>query len=214
MPVIRLIRHGQSISNAGEVTQFPGTIPLTALGQAQAEAVAASFVRPPRLVVFSTFERSVETAEPLCRRFPEVPTAVWPVEEFTYLAPRRYCGTTRLDRQAAVAAYWKGLDPESRDGDEAESFAVFWDRVEAFLARCRQAAGRVAVFSHGQFLRGVMLRILSGPLAVPEAMGRFRAFRQAIALPNAAMVDLALTRRGAMLGPVATGHLPAGMLSS
>lgn len=214
MTVIRLIRHGQSLSNAGGVTQFPDAIPLTSLGHAQAEAVAAAFVRPPGLVVFSSFERSAQTAEPLCRRFPEVPTAVWPVEEFSYLAPRRYCGTTRLDREAAVAAYWKGLDPQGRDGDEAESFAVFWDRVEAFLARCRQATGTVAVFSHGQFIRGVMLRVLSGPLPVPQAMGRFRAFRKAIAVQNAAMVVLGLSSRGVMLGPVRTGHLPAGMLSS
>ena len=34
MTVIRCIRHGQSASNAGEVTEYPDTIPLTGLGHA------------------------------------------------------------------------------------------------------------------------------------------------------------------------------------
>ncbi len=214
MPVIRLIRHGQSISNAGEVTESADASPLTALGHAQAAAVAAWFSRPPRLIACSAFERSAQTARPLCERFPDAPTAVWPVEEFTYLAASRYCGTTNLDRQKPVDEYWLRLDPESRDGDAAETFAAFWGRVEAFLAACLSVTGHVAVFSHGQFIRGVMLRALSGPLPPVEAMVRFRAFRQAVALPNAAMVVLALSSRGPMLGPVTTDHLPRGLLSS
>jgi len=214
MPVIRCIRHGQSASNAGEVTEYPDTIPLTPLGHAQAALVASCFVRPPRLVVFSSFDRAVQTAEPLCERFPDVPVAVWPVQEFTYLAPRHYIGTTRLDRGEAVIEYWRRLDPRARDGEGAESFVAFWDRVEAFLERCQAMTGPVAVFSHGQFMRGVMLRLLSGPLGAQEAMTRFRSFRKAMALPNAAMVVLALSPRTTLMGPVMTSHLPPEMLST
>lgn len=214
MPVIRFIRHGQSASNAGEVTAYPDTIPLTPLGHAQAALVASCFLRSPRLVVFSSFDRAVQTAEPLCERFPDVPVAVWPVQEFTYLAPRHYIGTTRLDRGEAVADYWHRLDPCARDGEGAESFVAFWDRVEAFLERCRAMTGPVAVFSHGQFMRGVMLRLLSGPLGAQEAMIRFRAFRRAMEIPNAAMVVLGLAAHTTMVGPVTTGHLPPEMLST
>jgi len=214
MPTIRCIRHGQSASNAGEVTEYPDTIPLTSLGHAQAAVVASCFVRPPRLVVFSAFDRAVQTATPLCERFPDVPVAVWPVQEFTYLAPFRYIGTRRPDREEAVAEYWRRLDPRSRDGEGAESFVAFWDRVEAFMERCRTMRGHVAVFSHGQFLRGVMLRLLCGGLGSQEAMFRFRAFRHAVAVPNAAMFVLGLSSRASLLGPVETGHLPPGMLST
>jgi len=214
MAAIRCIRHGQSASNAGEVTQYPDTIPLTALGHAQAALVAATFHTSPKLVVFSAFDRAVQTATPLCERFPDVPVAVWPVQEFTYLAPRHYMGTRRADRGQAVADYWQRLDPCYRDGEGAESFVAFWDRVEAFLERCRSIHGHVAVFTHGQFLRGVMLRVLGGRLGVGEAMVRFRAFRQAVAIPNAAIVVLGLSMRTQMLGPVMTDHLPPEMLST
>ncbi|WP_428566562.1 MAG: histidine phosphatase family protein [Solidesulfovibrio sp. DCME] len=214
MPIVRLIRHGQSASNAGETTVYPDTIPLTPLGHAQAALVASCFNRPPRRVVFSAFDRAVQTAQPLCERFPEVPVAVWPVQEFTYLAPSRYAGTTRRDRTAAVAAYWQRLDPRFRDGEGAESFVDFWDRVEAFLERLRSVAGSTVVFSHGQFLRGIMLRVINGPLGAQEAMTRFRAFRTAVAYPNAAMTVLVLSPRQSLLGQVRTGHLPPQMLST
>ncbi len=214
MPIIRCIRHGQSASNAGEVTDYPDTIPLTSLGHAQASVVASCFAHPPSLVVFSSFDRAVQTAMPLCERYPDVPVAVWPVQEFTYLAPVRYIGTRRTDRGEAVATYWKRLDPRYQDGEGAESFVAFWDRVEAFLERCRTVRGHAAVFSHGQFLRGVMLRLLCGSLGVEEAMTRFRAFRQAVAVPNAAMFVLGLSSRSSFVGPVETGHLPPQMLST
>ena len=53
MPLVRLIRHGQSASNAGEATEHPDTIPLTALGHAQASVVASCFHKPPARVIFS-----------------------------------------------------------------------------------------------------------------------------------------------------------------
>jgi len=214
MSTIRCIRHGQSASNAGQVTEYPDTIPLTGLGRRQADCVAASFGCAPSLVVFSAFDRAAETAMPLCRRFPDVPVAVWPVQEFSYLAPTRYSGTRREDRTPAVIGYWRRLDPEFRDGAGAETFQEYWERVKTFLDRCRSLQGLVAVVSHGQFLRGVMLRLLCGPMPVDAAMCRFRAFRQAIPLPNAAMFTLLLSHRGDRLSPVSTGHLPHDWLTT
>lgn len=214
MPVIHCIRHGQSASNAGEVTQSPDSTPLTPLGREQAARVAARFARPPRLVVTSSFDRAVATSEPLCRRFPTAPTVVWPVQEFTYLAPARYHGTRQTDRAQAVADYWQRLDPVFLDGPGAETFVGFWERVEAFYRSCLTVRGPVAVFSHGQFLRGVMLRLLCGRLGPTEAMERFRAFRQAVPMPNTAVVTLVVTGRGCRMGAVGTEHLPTGMLTS
>ena len=214
MAIICCIRHGQSASNAGEVTDVPETIPLTALGRRQAERVAAGFAGPPSQVIVSAFDRAAQTAAPLCRRFPEVPVAVWPIQEFSYLAPARYSGSRREDRAPAIRAYWHRLDPAFRDGDGAETFGEFWERLENFLERCRTLRGRVAVFSHGQFLRGVLLRLLCGPLAVDEAMGRFRAFRLAVGLPNAAAFTVFLSRRGDRLSPIRTDHVPPEWLST
>lgn len=214
MSFIRLIRHGQSASNAGEVTTCPDTIPLTALGKAQAALVASCFAASPQLTVSSAFDRARQTAAPLCARFPDMPVDVWPVQEFTYLAPRRYKGTTRTDRAEAVHAYWQRLDPLFCDGEGAESFVTFWARVEAFLERLHTVTGSVAVFTHGQFLRGVMLRVVDGPMRPEAAMPCFRDFRTAIHYPNAAMCALAVSPRHTLLGQVSTAHLPPEMLST
>jgi broad specificity phosphatase PhoE len=208
MPIIRCIRHGQSASNAGFVTEYPDTIPLTELGHRQAACVAASFATSPSLVVFSAFDRAAQTAAPLCQRFPDVPVAVWPIQEFTYLAPFRYAGTRREDRVPTVIEYWRRLDPDHRDGIGAETFTEYWQRVEVFLSRCRELRGLVAVVSHGQFLRGVMLRLLCGEMPEDEAMTRFKAFRLSIPMPNAAMISLHLSVRGDRIGPVAIDHVP------
>jgi broad specificity phosphatase PhoE len=208
MPIIRCIRHGQSASNAGLVTEYPDTIPLTELGWRQAECVASSFAASPTLVIFSAFDRAAQTASPLCERYPDVPVAVWPIQEFTYLAPFRYAGTRREDRVPAIVDYWRRLDPDHRDGDGAETFHEYWSRVDSFLERCRSLRGLVAVVSHGQFLRGVMLRLLCGPMPIEAAMTRFRSFRLAIPLQNAAMITLHLSARGDRLGPVDIGHVP------
>lgn len=214
MATIRCIRHGQSASNAGQVTEYPDTIPLTGLGHRQAACVADSFDYSPALVIFSAFDRAAQTAMPLCQRFPNVPVAVWPVQEFTYLAPSRYIGTRREDRAPAVIDYWRRLDPDFRDGEGAETFREYWARVEVFLGHCRELRGLSAVVSHGQFLRGVMLRLLAGPMAIDEAMARFKAFRLAIPLPNAAFFTLSLARRGERISPVDTDHLPRDWLTT
>lgn len=208
MSVICCIRHGQSASNAGLVTRYPDSIPLTGLGVRQAGFVAAAFPMAPALVIVSSFDRATQTSMPLRHRFPQAPVAVWPVQEFSYLAPNRYSGTRREDRAPAVVAYWRRLEPDFRDGDGAETFREFWLRVEAFLEGCRGLRGLTAVFSHGQFLRGVMLRLLLGSVPLCEAMCRFRSFRLAIALPNAASFSLTLSRRCDRVSPVTVGYVP------
>jgi len=55
MKEIWLIRHAESIANAGAATSQPSTIPLTDRGTQQAECVAASFTKQPDLVVLSPY---------------------------------------------------------------------------------------------------------------------------------------------------------------
>ncbi len=57
MPLIQLIRHGESIANAGGVSQTPACIPLSERGEAQAAALVAQL------------DRFVAAAEPLVRAY-------------------------------------------------------------------------------------------------------------------------------------------------
>jgi len=66
---VQLVRHCESLANAGQVTTDPAEIPLTAAGLEQAEALGSSFTASPTTVICSPFLRARETAEPVARRF-------------------------------------------------------------------------------------------------------------------------------------------------
>jgi 2,3-bisphosphoglycerate-dependent phosphoglycerate mutase len=139
-----LIRHGESESNAGLPSADPGSIPLTALGHQQAERVARALAATPALIVTSPYARARQTAQPAIRRFPAAARREWPVQEFTYLGRLRERGTTALEREPYVRAYWDRADPrEAAPG--AESFAGLLDR-----SRPRRPACGVQVGGHIQ----------------------------------------------------------------
>src|SRR5690606_16323945 len=84
--MLRLVRHGESVANAGGVpTTDYAAIPLTDRGRAQAEAVAAACREEPGWIGLSPYLRALQTAAPLLARYPESPALDLPIHEFTYL---------------------------------------------------------------------------------------------------------------------------------
>jgi broad specificity phosphatase PhoE len=127
---IWLIRHGESAANAGLPTLSAESIPLTERGHGQAQRVAGSFSGDPSLIVTSPFLRARQTALPTIERFPLSQVEQRPVQEFTYLHLGDRGETTANDRRPLVEEYWKRGDVEHCDGDQAESFVSFIQRVE------------------------------------------------------------------------------------
>ena len=105
-----LIRHGQSESNAGLPSTDWRAIPLTELGQRQAEHVAGVFADPPQLIVTSPYLRARLTAQPTIERYPGTAFEEWPVQEFSYLGPPGHPATSH-EREPEVRAYWERADP-------------------------------------------------------------------------------------------------------
>jgi probable phosphoglycerate mutase len=171
---VRLIRHAQTTANAGEVTDNHADIRLTALGEHQAREVMKTIAQAPDLIVVSPFRRTLDTAKPLIEAYPAAPVEIWPIEEFSYLAPARANRTSWVERKPMVAQYWERADPDYIDGADAESFVHFVGRLRAFHARLWQQEGRVVVFGHGQFLRAFALGLREGFSDSREAMLRFR----------------------------------------
>lgn len=156
MKHVRLIRHGESAANAGEPTRDHASIPLTAKGLEQAHKVARSFTSAPELIVASPFLRAQATALATTALYPTAAFEIWPIQEFTYLAPARCVGTTLDQRRGWVEAYWQRVDPAFSDGEGAQSFHDFVTRAQAFLDRLAgHEATDVVVFSHGQFMNAV-----------------------------------------------------------
>lgn len=177
MKIVRLIRHAESAANAGLATTAPDSIPLTEKGQLQARALADSITSAPDLIISSPFKRAIATTLPTTERFPHVPFEMWPVEEFTYLSPTRFAGTTQADRKPFAEDYWESGDAEFTDVPGAESFENLLGRAEAMLANIADHdAQEVLVFSHGQFIRAAAWLIKHGEHSgSPDLMRDFRA---------------------------------------
>ena len=177
MKLVRLIRHAESAANAGLATTAPDSIPLTEKGQIQARALADSITSTPDLIISSPFKRAISTALPTAVRFPHVPFEFWSVEEFTYLSPDRFAGTTQADRKPHAQSYWENGDSAMIDGPGAESFDSLIGRVDAMLTKLADHDAKdILVFSHGQFIRAAAWLIKHRDNAgSPDLMREFRA---------------------------------------
>jgi probable phosphoglycerate mutase len=175
---ILLVRHGQSVANAGGAPPDHTTNPLTELGHAQAKAFAEGFSCTPTLFLYSPFLRARQTAEPLLQRYPEVPVEEWPIHEFTYLEPARHNGTNEEQQMPYIAKYWERPDPAYVAGPGAESFSQFLDRAREAIQRLIRMApgGCVVVFTHGFVMQAFRMLLLFPHATDAELMTNFRRF--------------------------------------
>jgi len=171
-----LLRHGQSVANAGLPTDSHEDVALTALGEAQAREAALRVQQQPGLIVVSPFLRAQATAQPLRARWPAAPVETWPIQEFSYLAPARCRGTTADGRRPWVRDYWERADPHHCDGEGAESFAGFMQRLADFRARLLSLGDAfVVAVGHGQFFKACVWGEPLGYPATADGMASYRA---------------------------------------
>src|SRR5579883_1441007 len=200
MPTVTvwLIRHGESLSNAGHPTLSPEFTGLTQLGMKQAEAITHIFPKSPSLIVMSKYRRTQETAQPTIKRFPDARWEVWPdVHEFTYLSWSHSEGTTEQERQRYVNEFWQRNDPFYTDGDGSEKFIQFMSRVSSALEKLRYSEKDfIAVFTHGYFMRAVRWYLQKRPTRIDSrSMEEFYRLRSAFHIPNGAVLPIELRGR-------------------
>jgi broad specificity phosphatase PhoE len=207
---IRLIRHAESIANAGGTTSTPRDIPLSDRGPLQAKALADSITDRPELMVLSPYVRTEETARPLLMRFPDCPVETLPIQEFTYLSISRCRNTTYEQRKPLVEEYWARCDPAYSDGGQAESLIELINRARAFLRRVPEMEGElIFVFTHEQFIKTVMWEVLQlGREIGPEFMTAFRKFSTSFAIPNTGVMKMLLDDGEYTIGKIDSSHLP------
>lgn len=199
---VYLIRHGQSVSNAGGITRSPEGTPLTELGHHEATQIPDQVAPEPTFIVTSPFVRALDTARPTYDRFPSVRRATWPVQEFTYLNPEHYAGTTNDDRRAPAQAYWARLDPDYVDGEGAESYRAFMARARAML-RSLEAENEACiwVFTHGHFMRAVRWQVVQAePPSTSEDMANWSAFSKENYVFNGGVLSMRLSSEGWHVG--------------
>lgn len=190
MSEIWLIRHGESLANAGMPTISQKSISLTPCGVKQAQAISNLFEYSPSLIVVSPHIRTNQTAQPIISRFPNTPVANWKVQEFTFLSPLRCKGTTICERQPWVDEYWTKLDPLYNDGEGAESFTDFINRVWRIVQYLQSSKHKfIAVFSHGLFIRAVIwAQLMNDKLLCLQSMDKFLMFCKSFEIENGAIL--------------------------
>lgn len=204
MKNIHFIRHGLSEGNAGLRTKSSATVHLVPEGVAEAIKVAAVLPRV-ELVVISPYCRTQETASHYLAKHPGLPVETWPVYEFTYLKPELYDGTTEPERLPYKHAFWERCDPNYRDAPEAESYALFAERVEtAWEKLWARTESEIAVFSHGLFMRGMLWKLIYGSWEpLKDSMAKFRHLPT---MPNGGMLQISGEKESFCL-KVVTNHL-------
>lgn len=190
--ILWLVRHGQSTANMGIWNSKPETISLNKTGERQAYEIADQVNTKPDMIIVSPFKRAQQTAQPLIQRWPDVRIETWPIQEFTYLDPKKYESATRLQRKAAILSYWKRLDPFFCDGEGVECFSDFIQRLENFHQRITEKTGYIVVFGHGQFFKAYQIGLREGFAATHSWMEEFRAEEKADPLKNGEIIKLYL----------------------
>ena len=144
------------------------------------------------------------------RRFEEVPTAVWPVYEFTYLAPLRYRGTRGTDRAPLARAFWERNQPHEQEDGTGESFAQLLTRLQTVRKLClQQTTPLTLVFSHGLFTRAFLwAEWMSHPQPTADMMRRYHHFIHAVPMPNCAILRMIIgANHHVTFAPFDTSHL-------
>jgi alpha-ribazole phosphatase len=193
---LTFIRHAQSVSNAGGLTVPHHQIPLTELGQRQAQALPGLLQVKPASVVVSTMIRTHQSAKPLCTQLGLKAVDHQGLDEFSVIDPALIQGLTGDQRKPFVKAYWDDPDPERRLGKEADTFAEFEQRVSTFMTTMETLPDQTVIFGHGTWFGLMLWRMLGYDASTSENMRTFRRFQQNMPMPNCAVFTLVFNAGG------------------
>lgn len=190
MTRIHFVRHGESIANAGGVTMEHALIPLSPLGYAQADALAALLDVQPSRVLVSEYLRARETARPFCEKV-HCAAEVHPLlHEFSALGPAMIEGMTGEQRRPIANDYWQTADPTIRMGQGAETFLEFNARVTEFLDELARLPNQCVLFGHGIWFGLLFWKLLGFSADDSQGMKAFRRFQSGLPMPNCAVYVL------------------------
>lgn len=184
------MRHGETQINSGNWSAKPEETRLTELGKKQAEQAATQLIEQPDFFMCSPLIRAKETIQFLTSRWPNTPLSILPIQEFTYLSPSRLSVLTPIERKEAIREYWHRNDPNYCDGDGAESFANFLQRVSSFHQYITQQSGYIVIVGHGQFFKAFLIGLEHGFTLSPEWMNLFRVDETNKPIKNCEIIQL------------------------
>lgn len=197
MTDVWFIRHGESLSNAGEVAIDRSSTKLTDKGWEQASAAALQVNRQPDLIVVTPYIRTQQTAQPLRERYPNAPCETWDLFEFSALSEENYVNRTWTQRTPMMRALWERNDPEYIDGAGAESFSGMLGRITTALARLRTYKDKfIVVFAHGYIIQTTRLLLGKPGLSVKEIMKLIPYYMEHSPIENGSILRIEMDEKG------------------
>ena len=157
-----LVRHGETEVNSGIWSANPTQTRLTLKGKEQAAQSAMQVIEQPDMFFVSPLIRAKETMQFFIDLWPDTPVSIVPIQEFICLSPSRLSVLDPAVRKEQIKEYWGRNDPFYCDGDDAESFASFLQRIALFHQEIIQQQGYIIVVGHGQFLKAYQFGLIHG----------------------------------------------------
>lgn len=193
MKSLYFIRHGQSLANTGAKSMPDAEIPLTELGQQQANDLLKYWQTAniqPSHIYASPLLRARQTAE-IFNQNDGLEIQILPeLKEFCCLSLAHIENMLGNERAVLAKHYWQTADIYFKDGDDADSFAEFQQRVTTFLNRLDDFEHHSLFFGHGIWI-GMLAWQLMGMSAKNNAdMQKFRQFQTALPMYNTVVYRL------------------------
>lgn len=157
-----LVRHGESAWNQLQLYTGQRDVPLSALGQAQAERVANALTSIPFAEIYvSPLQRALATAQPMARAQQLALTADARLAEIHHGSWEGH--PTALIRQQYAPDYflWQ-TQPQQAQMPDGESLQDVARRVRSFLQETliKHARGNLLIATHDAVLRVMLLEML------------------------------------------------------
>lgn len=187
------IRHGQSLANTGAKSMPDSDIPLTALGEQQAQQLLEKWQQlniNPSKIYHSPLLRAKQTAMIFNQGTGLDITELAELKEFCCLSLDNIRDMVGAERRILADNYWQTASIDSKDGIDADSFAEFQSRVTDFLAKAESFPDKSLFFGHGIWI-GMLAWQLLGLTAENNAdIQKFRQFQTALPMYNTVVYQL------------------------
>lgn len=203
---IYLIRHGQSLANTGAKSMPDATIPLTELGQEQAQTLLQRWqaqlskgsLPTPTNIYQSELLRAQQTANAFATCFELTPTTEPLLNEMCCLGYSTVEGMMGKQRAPLMQHYWQTADIHYRDAPDADTFAEFMARVDGFIELTPNLKHNSLCFGHGMWIGLLAYRLIDVSVNSSTDIQKFRQFQTAMPMYNTVVYRLDISRDGVM----------------
>jgi alpha-ribazole phosphatase len=191
-----IIRHGQSLANTGAKSMPEFDIPLTELGNQQANNVLSfwrNHLARPSCIYHSQMLRTKQTAQFFSDYFDISPKELSLLNEFRCLSYSTVANMMGEQRSKIAQHYWQTADIHHLDGDDADSFVDFLTRIDEFIAKIPEFENNSVFFGHGLWVGLLAWRLLGCDITNNVDMQKFRQFQMALPMYNTVVYHLTLS---------------------